>query len=188
MSFFSNQSVKLYLYSAVWILGALSIYASALTKLNALHAKAEKVEAAETVRGNTESFRVALKAAMDHTALDRARLESHFVRKDGVVEFINGLEDLGRSEGLVTNINSLSESWQEGNSGSLMLSLKVSGSFSAIYQYLLLLQELPQKMRITSVQFAAGQSGAPATLSAVQGNSSSVWSADIQALVVHYIK
>ena len=72
--------------------------------------------------------------------------------------------------------------------GSLNLSLHVVGTFAQVYNYLLLLEQVPQKLTLDDIQLTAGQSGpTPATLRAMS-SPIIVWTADIRATVVHYIK
>ncbi len=156
--------------------------------LQSTRAEAEKVQTAKALEADTQNFRAALTKALATSEGDRTRLEAHFVRKDGVVDFINGLEKLGTDSNVMANISSLGESWQDASGGTLSLSLHVVGSFADVYRYLALLEEVPQKLQLDDIGLTSGEGGgAPSSIKAMTAHKIT-WSADIRATVVHYIK
>ncbi|MFA6006599.1 MAG: hypothetical protein WC764_02635 [Candidatus Paceibacterota bacterium] len=177
----------IYLKMALFVVVPLLLYGMVFRTLLNARGEAEKIQTANAFEEDTHSLRVALKAAMDNSLEDRSKIETHFVRKDDIVNFINNLEKLGNDNGVVANVSSLGELWQDQNSGSLAISLHVAGTFTDVYNYLLLLEETPQKLTLDDIQLIAGDSGAPTTIKAL-GPHTSIWTADIRATVVHYIK
>ena len=181
-----------YLYAGFFICIPVAIYTGSFIFLQASRAEAEKIENARAFEADTQNFRATLTKSLTLLADDRARLEAHFVRKDGIVDFINGLEKLGTDSNVEASISSLGESWQDGQStatdGTLSLSLHVAGSFTDLYRYSTLLEEVPQKLVLDDIQMTSGEGGgAPSSIKALTAHKIT-WSADIRATVLHYIK
>lgn len=179
---------KTYIYTGLAVLLPAVLYVTALFLLQRERLATEKAETAKILRADTQNFRIGLDRALADSLADRARLEAHFVRKDGIVDFINGLEKLGFDSRVKANISSLGESWQDEKGGTLSLSLHVIGTFADVYRYLTLLEEVPQKLVLDEVIFTAGESGsAPASLKAMAPHVIT-WTSDIRATVRHYVK
>jgi len=179
---------KKYIYTALLFVVPLALYYIVFSDLQAVRKEAEIIEMAGALDADTLFFRTSLESALNDSLADRSRLEAHFVRQDGVVDFINGLEQMGTSTGVMANISSLGESWKDESGGSLSLSLHVTGDFASVYKYLLLLEQVPQKLVLNDIQLVATENSAvPASIKQALPHTI-VWVADIRATVIHYIK
>lgn len=183
---------KTYLYAVLAIILPIIIYGGVFNLLKSERREAEQIETAHALEANIQFFRAALTRALTNSLPDRNRLDAHFVHKDGVVDFINGLESMGTSTGVMSNISSLGESWQDAASntdrGSLNLSLHVVGTFENVYNYLLLLEQVPQKLVLGDIQLTATESGAAPVSIKAMGPHTIIWAAEIRATVTHYVK
>jgi len=104
----------------------------------------------DTVSLQTETRRrddlASLDRALQKITTDRALLESHFIKSSDVVSFFNNVEKLAQAAGVSSQINSVDT--KTDNTG-LMVELKVSGRFEAIYKFLTLLENSPYTLDFT---------------------------------------
>jgi len=86
-----------------------------------------------------------------------SKIDSYFIPKDGVVTFINEIENLGKSTDVSTTISSIEPliiDVKEKNSFKETLSVKLEavGSWKNVYQFVSLLENLPYGIVIDEVQ------------------------------------
>lgn len=79
---------------------------------------------------------------------DKDLLESHFIKSSNVVPFLNTLERLAINAGLKPEVTSVDISKDKSN---LLVLLKTTGEFSATYKFLLLLENSPYEIELSSV-------------------------------------
>src|SRR3989344_2501343 len=87
----------------------------------------------------------ALRKNFDNTSALRAEIDSYFVDKDGVVDFIEYLESLARSRDLLVETQSvaLSESEEGAIHEILRQTIEVEGSWADVTHFLSLVETLP---------------------------------------------
>jgi len=184
----SYPQKNLYIYISLLVLIPVAIYWGALIMLRTERSEAERLETMRIIDSDNESLRSTLRHEYEDTENHRRRLDDHFVRKDDIVDFVNGLEELGALAGVEANISSLGESWQDERGGTLQLSLHVIGEFTELYNYILLLEQVPQKLVIGDISLSARGAGpTPATIKAIT-NTDVIWTAEVRATVIHYTK
>lgn len=71
------------------------------------------------------------RAALSDIAEGEARMQAYFVPETGVVSFINTIETLGRTQGALVNVLSVSKTTSN-NRPALTFALSVKGSFDAV--------------------------------------------------------
>jgi translation initiation factor IF-2 len=79
---------------------------------------------------------------------ERTQLENHFAKSSDVVPFLDTLEKLAPKVGALAEVDSVDT--PADNIG-LMVGLKTSGSFEAIYKFLTLLENSPYELNILSM-------------------------------------
>lgn len=116
----------------------------------------------------------AAKAALSENKAEISLLDSYFVKSDGVVDFINGLEALGNKNGVTINIASVSvESDPKAKATlyeMLRLKIEISGSWASVTNFIAILENIPYAVSISQVSLASIPSAAN---DGVKGNT--VW-------------
>jgi hypothetical protein len=92
-----------------------------------------------------------LRNIITDTEQQRSLLEKHFIGENGVVEFIEAVEDLGirTTTEVTTSAVSLEPSKSDTSYEMLKLTFEAVGSWKNVYQFLLLLETLPYHIEIT---------------------------------------
>lgn len=112
---------------------------------------------------------------------ERAQLDTHFIKSTDVVVFLDTVEDLAprvnaKAEVALVDIAP--------DSTSLNVEMKASGTFEALYRFLMLLENLPYQVEIVSMNLqrpgAAGE--------AVSGSAAVEWSATFQIKLLSFVK
>jgi hypothetical protein len=75
-------------------------------------------------------------------------LDTHFAQSSNIVPFLDTVESLGTKVGAKTEVTSVDIPKE---SNSLNIEMKISGSFEKIYKFILLLENSPYKLEITSI-------------------------------------
>ncbi len=94
----------------------------------------------EEVKNFNDSFKLIEK--------DKAELETHFAQSSNIVPFLDTIERISNSVGVVTDVSSIEVT--EDNSA-LSVQIKSKGSFEQIYKLLLLLENSPYELEFSSV-------------------------------------
>ncbi len=79
---------------------------------------------------------------------EKAELEKHFAQSSDVVPFLNTIESLARAVGTDPEIMSVESSKE---SDILLVGMQTRGSFEAVYKFLMLLENSPYQVELTSV-------------------------------------
>jgi len=89
-----------------------------------------------------------------------AKLDSHFVADDEIINFIETIEDLGEDSGAeieVTSVGVGNKSVKKADQASisefLNLDFKIEGSFAQIFHFLSMLEKLPFRIDVARVNF-----------------------------------
>ncbi|MEK7190520.1 MAG: hypothetical protein AAB661_02020 [Patescibacteria group bacterium] len=95
-------------------------------------------------RDNIKSLDFSLQMIAD----DRARLETHFAQSSDVVPFLDTIEKLAFKAGALATVDSVDA---KTNKTELIIGLKATGSFEAIYKFLTLLENSPYELDFLSM-------------------------------------
>jgi hypothetical protein len=92
-----------------------------------------------------------MKDTIANFAVEREQLKTYFVRADGVVEFIESIENLGRKSGITIDVEGVSTGAITGKNNMEELKLVLSGesSWDDAMNFLYQLENLPYKSNIT---------------------------------------
>lgn len=111
----------------------------------------QKVER-DTITLQTEARRrediSSLNRSLQKITSDRVLLESHFIKSSDVVPFLNMIETLAKQTAVSTVIDSINT---KTDNPELVVGLKASGKFEAIYKFLTLLENSPYEIDFMSI-------------------------------------
>jgi hypothetical protein len=85
----------------------------------------------------------ALERMLKETEKERARLSEYFVTKTNAVTFIEQIEKIGKNADVDLTVNSVSGETKD--SGAIALNFSATGSFSALYRLIALVESMPYK-------------------------------------------
>lgn len=89
------------------------------------------------------------------TESDREKLNSYFVSREGIVDFLEVIEGLEQYTGAEVSIKTIGENdtGEFENIEQLELNLTAEGSWEAVYHFFVLLESLPYRIDMSRVQF-----------------------------------
>lgn len=87
---------------------------------------------------------------------DKVLLETHFAKSSDVVPFLDTLEKLAPKVGVKTEVDSVNV---KDNNAGLMVGLRASGNFAAIYKFITLLENSPYELDFLSMDIHKLSSG-----------------------------
>jgi len=106
----------------------------------------------DTINLQTETRRrndiASLDQMLQKIAPDRALLENHFIKSSDVVPLLNIIENLAKESGVSAQIDSVDAKIDNAR---LIVGLKASGRFEAIYKFLTLLENSPYVLDFISM-------------------------------------
>ncbi|MFA6177706.1 MAG: hypothetical protein WC694_02320 [Candidatus Paceibacterota bacterium] len=106
----------------------------------------------DTINLQTETFRrnniASLNQSLQEITPDKVLLDSHFVKSSDIVPFLNLIEKVASEVGVFIQINSVDS---KENNSELIVGLKISGRFEAIYKFLTLLENSPYELEFLSM-------------------------------------
>ena len=91
---------------------------------------------------------ISLDRTLQKIASDRISLENHFIKSSDVVPFLNIIENLAKEAGVSAQIYSVNT---KTDNTELIVDLKSSGRFEAIYKFLTLLENSPYVLDFISM-------------------------------------
>lgn len=121
-----------------------------------------------TAKAETVSRIISARAALAEISGNEAVVQSYFVPETGVVAFIDGLEALGKAQGTVVSILSVSAG-AVGAQPTFMLSLTVKGAFDAVMRTVGAIEYAPYDLSISGLS--------------LMRNDKNDWQADLKLLV-----
>jgi len=92
---------------------------------------------------------VSLDRSLQEITDDRTLLEAHFAKSSDVVPFLDALEKLAPRANVKTEVDSVNV---KDNNAGLVVGLRTSGSFGAIYKFLTLLENSPYELHFLSME------------------------------------
>jgi len=141
------QKTSLFISATFLLLGCFA-FVFLYQKINNNNQKTQQ----DTISLQTEARRrddiVSLDRVLQKIAPDRVLLESHFIKSSDVVPFLNMIEKLGEEAGVSSQINSVNV---KVDNSELVVGLKASGRFEAIYKFLTLLENSPYVLDFISM-------------------------------------
>jgi hypothetical protein len=102
---------------------------------------------------------MSLDRSLEEITDDKALLEAHFAKSSDVVPFLDTLEKLAPKAGVKTEVDSVSV--KDKDTG-LVVGLQASGSFTAIYKFIMLLENSPYELDFLSLDIHKLLSGSVA--------------------------
>ena len=121
---------------------------------------------------------LSIKSLVRDIEKEQEELDSRFVSDEGIVAFLEEIEELGSKTNAVVEINavdveSASGSAEENSATeSLRVSVKAKGNWSGVFHTLLLLETMPFSLSVQDAQF-----------SVLSGREGQVWSGSFNLLV-----
>lgn len=141
------QKVPLFL-SAIFFIFFCFAFVFLYREINNNNQKAEQ----DTINWQTEARRrdniASLDRSLQKIANDKALLETHFAKSSDIVPFLDTIEKLAPEAGALAEIDSVDT--LADNTG-LMVGLKASGNFEAIYKFLTLLENSSYELDFLSM-------------------------------------
>lgn len=122
-----------------------------------------------------------LELALNTFSPEISRLNSHFVRGNDVVPFLNLVEGLGPLVGAESEVTLVDIS-KDG--ASLNVGVSALGSFEALYKFLKLLENSPYELEFTSMEFRQSGGG---ELGAEEVPQATTWTIDLKIKVISFI-
>jgi Tfp pilus assembly protein PilO len=113
--------------------------------------KYSEIETAQAAWKGEEARRAQirdLERTLDDLALEQQELERHFSRSADVVPLLDTLERAGTSSGASAEVLSV-DRIDEGNS--IEIGIRATGTFAAVYKFILLLENAPYELEFTSL-------------------------------------
>ncbi len=129
-------------------------YAFALSYIRAEGVKLAALEGELAHAAQKEGVLKSVKTIVADTAPDRATLEGYFVGKEGIVPFLELVEEAGRRAGVKTEVTSVSldrSTDRDASFENLRVSVKGDGGFGDVFALLVMLEELPFGVRVQNV-------------------------------------
>lgn len=120
------------------------------------------------------------KSSIESVAADRAALESHFAVGTNIVPFLDTVESLAARVHATPDVFSVDTL---ANNTGLMVGLHASGTFDAVYKFLVLLQNSPYEVEFNSVSLEK-QDGSDQTPA---GEKPAAWQATIKVRLVSFV-
>lgn len=128
-----------------------------------------------------------LRGQAAETVTSREKLADYFIPKDGVVPFLNGIQDLGRSNNLELKVNSVTVKDEESSPDQfeyLKLAVEGAGNWADVYRFSSLAELLPYKVIVDNVRFEKFQEGASLLPDAKKNYSKSGWKVTLELRVL----
>jgi len=140
------------------ILGLASVFL--YKKINDNNQKADQNTIAWMEGERRRADIMSLDRSLQEITEDKALLETHFAKSSDVVPFLDTLEKLAPKAGVKTEVDSVNV---KDNNVGLVVGLKASGSFVAIYKFITLLENSPYELDFLSIDIHKLSSGSVST-------------------------
>jgi hypothetical protein len=118
-----------------------------------VEAQADKNDKADTIR------RIVLE-----TVDSRSKIDSFFLPKNGVVDFLDKIENMAKAKKLTYKIHSINEEDFDGKTlvgpdylSIIRITLQVNGSWNNIYNYLLLMESVPYRVDVVGIRITKAE-------------------------------
>jgi hypothetical protein len=122
----------------------------------------------------------ALDSSIQSISSERTQLDTHFAKSSDVVPFLDTLGALGTQVG--TKIQVVSVNISQDNNG-LLVELKASGTFEALYKYITLLENSPYEIEFSGMDLQKDIS----TGTGAKGAKASMWNMVLNIKLLSFI-
>lgn len=152
----ARKSQKVFLGALFFSLLVMGLYAYAFTKVFKKNERIAFLEAQVKAQAEESDNLTSIKGRIADTASSRAKLDSYFISKDGVVTFLNKFESLAAENDLLLEVNTVAIE-DEVTAPELFehvrLSASVTGTWSDVYRFSRLIELMPFKVHVDLVDF-----------------------------------
>lgn len=128
---------------------SVSVFYFFYTKTNDNNQKTQIAEADWQAEASRREEIRTLDRSLKMLSAERTSLETHFAESKNIVPFLDTIEDLAPSVGVVAEVTSV-DIPKEGTV--LMAGMKASGSFTGLYKFLTLLENSPYELEFMSMK------------------------------------
>lgn len=109
------------------------------------------LESRVATKTETANQIAASRSSLAEIARDEATIQSYFVPETGVVPFIDSLQALGKEQGTSVDVLSVSSAGAGTEEPSLLLSLTINGTFSAVMRTVGAIEYAPYNLTISAL-------------------------------------
>ena len=142
-----NNKKSIVIFSTFLIISCF-VFIFLFMKIQKNNTSAEEAEIKWQTEANQRQEITSLDNLLKNISDEKTELESHFAQGSDIVPFLNNIEELGTEAKVVAQVSSVDTSQK--NMG-LVLSMKATGSFEAIYKFITLLENSPYTLEFISV-------------------------------------
>lgn len=134
--------------SVIFLIFSCSAFYFVYKKINDNKTESEKIQKEWQIETTRREEIKSLDKSVKIIDSDRILLESHFAQSSDIVPFLDTIEKLATSAKATSEVVSVDVA---DDKNTLVLDLKASGSFEAIYKFLTLLENSPYELDFTAV-------------------------------------
>lgn len=146
-------------------LGAVGAYLAWYATVGKLSASADALSVQIQEKGQDSARIRSAKEALESLVADEEAMRAYLVQQANIVSFLSAIEDTGTGLGSSVEVVSVSAE-SKGETNSILLSLKITGSFDAVLRTIGAIEYGPYDSSVESV-----------TLDTVAGETAGVWTA-----------
>lgn len=176
-----HNNKKPIIISSILLLIACFIFIFLFKKIQQNNAKAKDAEIKWQTEANQRQEISSLDTLLENITNEKTQLESHFAQGSDIVPYLNNIEELGTEAKVVAQVSSVDTSQK--NMG-LVLSMKATGSFEAIYKFITLLENSPYALEFISVNIEKDAGDVTNTDSSTSINS---WTAILKVKLLSFV-
>lgn len=112
---------------------------------------------------------------------EKVALETHFAHSSDIVPFLDTMDSIGTQAKVNSSVSSVDVL---ADKSGLVAHIKASGSFEAIYSFLVLLENSPYELEFSSVNLHREDAGDP---TAALANAHPTWNIDFQVKLISFV-
>jgi Tfp pilus assembly protein PilO len=129
-----------------------------------------------------------LESVLKNTEISRAQVENAILPKDGVVPFVDFVENTAKQNGLTVNVtlDNQPDSQSQINTSYLLMTLDLKGSWKDLQTFISLIETMPYALSITDLQLAKNLMDNSSNN--FSSSTSSAWQAKISLQVLEFNK
>ncbi len=143
------------LISGLFFVGSVTIYGIFFGVLSGHKAQlAEERQWVAQAESEKQAFST-LQETLASSESDREKLKKYVIKDDEIIELLSLIERTAKDEGVTLTTDSLTVEPQDETFETLVVALKLQGSFNNVMQVIQILEVLPERSNITSVELEA---------------------------------
>ncbi|PIT91056.1 hypothetical protein COU17_02390 [Candidatus Kaiserbacteria bacterium CG10_big_fil_rev_8_21_14_0_10_49_17] len=136
---------------SVAILGCGGAYWYIFSKIRTVNVESAAVALELDLEVKRDAFLRSVKKMLQDLSSQKSEVSSHFVQRNGVVDFIKEVEALGKFSGTVVNVNSVTVQKNDNTNATeeeLLVSFRAAGSWGNTYKLLSLVETMPYALTL----------------------------------------